>query len=236
RTGALVAARDRCEQVVQAARRLVHVARGAISPIGSPVPPPSTLGHAHTCLFVAGAKPVRCRTEPRPALLRITSVTLAQRVPVRGLIAGLLSGAVGVCVAFLVSGLTGEVGSPVVAVGQLAIDLSPPPVKNFAIREFGTHDKLVLQVGVIVVLAVFAAAIGVLAQRRETTGLIGVAIFGVVGLVAAGTRPTATAADLLPTLAGSAAAAVVLVRLIRAAGPARTSRSLAVPSTEPEQA
>jgi len=162
-------------------------------------------------------------------------VTLAKRVPVRGIIAGLLSGTVGVCVGFLISGLTGPVGSPVVAVAQLAIDLSPPPVKNFAIREFGTHDKLVLQVGVIVVLAVFAAAIGVLAQRRETSGLIGVAIFGVVGLVAAGTRPTATAADLLPTLAGSAAAAFVLVRLIRAAGPARTARSLGVQAAEPEQ-
>ncbi len=153
----------------------------------------------------------------------------------RGIIAGLLSGAVGVCVAFLVSGLTGLVGSPVVAVAQLAIDLSPPPVKNFAIREFGTHDKLVLQVGVLVVLAIFAAAIGALAQRREANGLIGVAIFGVVGLVAAGTRPTATAADLLPTLAGSAAAAFVLVRLIRAAGPTTGTRTAAAKPAEQEQ-
>jgi DMSO/TMAO reductase YedYZ molybdopterin-dependent catalytic subunit len=175
------------------------------------------------------------RTEPWARLVRITSVTLAERVPARGIIAGLLSGAVGVCVAFLVSGLTGLVGSPVVAVAQLAIDLSPPPVKNFAIREFGTHDKLILQIGVLVVLAVFAAAIGALAQRREANGLIGVAIFGVVGLVAAGTRPTSTAADLLPTLAGSAAAAFVLVRLTRATGPARAARSAPPRSAQPEQ-
>jgi DMSO/TMAO reductase YedYZ molybdopterin-dependent catalytic subunit len=139
-------------------------------------------------------------------------------MPVRGVVAGLLSGAVGVSVAFLVSGFSAAIGSPVVAVAQLAIDLSPPPVKNFAIREFGTNDKLVLQIGVLIVLAVFAGFVGVLAQRREANGLIGVAIFGAVGLIAAGTRPTATAADLLPSLVGAGAAALALVTLTRAAG------------------
>jgi DMSO/TMAO reductase YedYZ molybdopterin-dependent catalytic subunit len=138
-------------------------------------------------------------------------------MPVRSVLAGLLSGAVGVCVAFLVSGFSGAIGSPVVAVAQLAIDLSPAPVKNFAIRQFGTHDKLVLQIGVLVVLAVFAGFVGVLARRREASGLIGVAIFGAIGLIAAGTRPTATAADLLPSLIGAAAAAAALVMLTRAA-------------------
>ena len=146
-------------------------------------------------------------------------MTLDKRIPVRGVVVGLLSGAVGVCAAFLVSGISGVVGNPVVAVAQLAIDLSPPPVKNFAIREFGTHDKLVLQIGVLVVLAVFAGFVGVLAQRREANGLIGVAIFGAIGLIAAGTRPTATAADLLPALIGAAAAAGTLVMLTRSAEP-----------------
>ncbi|HEX5189248.1 MAG TPA: molybdopterin-dependent oxidoreductase [Streptosporangiaceae bacterium] len=144
-------------------------------------------------------------------------MTLAKYVPASGVMTGLLSGAVGVCVGFLVSGVTGPVGSPVVATAEFSIDLSPPPVKDFAIREFGTHDKLVLQIGVLVVLAVFAAAIGVLAQRSESTGLAGVAIFGAIGLIAAGTRPTANAADLLPSLAGAAAAAFALIRLTRAA-------------------
>ena len=155
-------------------------------------------------------------------------------MPVRGVLAGLLAGAVGVCVGFLISGLTGPVGSPVVAVAELAIDLSPPPLKNFAIREFGTHDKLVLQIGVLVVLAVFAAVIGVLAQRREANGLIGIAIFGAVGLIAAGTRPTSTAVDLLPAIFGAAAAALALVRLTRAAGPPPSRQpAAAVASDDP---
>jgi hypothetical protein len=152
-------------------------------------------------------------------------VTLDIRATLRGALAGLLAGAVGVCVGFLISGFSGPVGSPVVAVGEVSIDLSPPPVKNFAIREFGSHDKVVLQIGVLVVLAVFAAVIGVLAQRRESYGLIGVAIFGAVGLSAAGTRPTATATDLLPSLIGAAAAAFALVGLTRAGSRAPARRA-----------
>ena len=146
------------------------------------------------------------------------------------MLTGLLSGAVGVCVGFLISGFTTPIGSPVVAVAQLMIDLSPPPVKNFAIREFGSHDKFVLQIGVLVVLAVFAAFIGVLAQRRLANGLTGIVIFAAVGLIAAGTRPTATAADLLPTLIGSAAAALVMVALTRAGAPRAGTRPASAPT------
>src|SRR6266487_5874635 len=173
-------------------------------------------------------------TEPWPTLVRITSVTLDKRLPALGILIGLLSGAVGVCVGFLVSGITGPVGSPVVAVAQMAIDLSPPPVKNFAIREFGTNDKLVLQIGVLVVLAAFAAVIGVLARRRPSDGLVGIAIFAAIGLVAAGTRPTSTAVDLLPALIGSAAAAITMVALTRAAGPA--AQQAAAPGAGPDAA
>lgn len=149
----------------------------------------------------------------------------------RGALAGLLSGAVGVCVAFLIAGLTGPVGSPVVAVAQLAIDLSPPPVKNFAIKEFGTNDKLVLQIGVVIVLAIFAAVIGRFAQRDMRYGYAGIGIFCLVGLAAAATRPTSGPADVLPTLVGSAAAAFAMVKLVKTAGtlpPADSRASLTV--------
>ncbi|HET7018577.1 MAG TPA: oxidoreductase, partial [Streptosporangiaceae bacterium] len=131
----------------------------------------------------------------------------------RGALAGLLSGAIGVCVGFLVAGLTGPVGSPVVAVAELSIDISPPVVKNFAIKEFGSHDKLVLQIGVLIVLAIFAAMVGSLAQRKLEYGMIGIGIFAAVGLIAAGTRPTSGPADILPTLIGSAAAAAAMYLL-----------------------
>jgi DMSO/TMAO reductase YedYZ molybdopterin-dependent catalytic subunit len=155
---------------------------------------------------------------PGAALVRISSVIISYRTRIRGALAGLLAGAVGVCVGFLVAGFTSQVGNPVVAVAEGAIDLSPPAVKNFAIKEFGSHDKLVLQIGVLIVLALLCAVIGMAAQRWESAGLIGFGIFCLVGLVAAGTRPTSTPIDLLPTLAGAAAALFTVSRLVRAAG------------------
>jgi DMSO/TMAO reductase YedYZ molybdopterin-dependent catalytic subunit len=108
----------------------------------------------------------------------------------------------------------------VVAVGQLQIDFTPPWLKNFAINEFGSDDKLVLVSGILVVLAIFAAVIGVAATRRLGYGMAGLVVFAAIGLTAAATRPTATVGSLLPTLAATAAAAVALRLLINRIGPA----------------
>jgi DMSO/TMAO reductase YedYZ molybdopterin-dependent catalytic subunit len=126
----------------------------------------------------------------------------------------LLAAATALGVGQLVAGLTGANGSPVVAVGQLQIDFTPPWLKNFAIREFGSDDKLVLVSGIVVVLAIFSAVIGALATRRLAYGMGGLAVFAAIGLTAAATRPTATVADLLPTVAATVAAVIVLRLLI----------------------
>jgi len=131
-----------------------------------------------------------------------------------GAIAGLLAAGTALGVGQLIAGVTGANGSPVVAVGQLQIDFTPPWLKNFAINEFGSDDKLVLVSGILVVLAIFAAVIGALATRRLAYGMAGLAVFAAVGLTAAATRPTATFASVLPTLGATAAAAFVLRMLI----------------------
>jgi hypothetical protein len=41
--------------------------------------------------------------------------------------------------------------------------LTPPALKNFAIRALGSHDKLVLVTGILVVLGLFAAGLGIVA-------------------------------------------------------------------------
>jgi DMSO/TMAO reductase YedYZ molybdopterin-dependent catalytic subunit len=138
----------------------------------------------------------------------------------------LLSAAVAVGAGQLIAAITGANGSPVVAVGQLQIDVTPPALKNFAISAFGSHDKLVLVSGILAVLALFAAALGILAMRRLGYGLAGLAVFAVIGVAAAATRPGATAADLLPTLAAVVAGAATMVILIRAA---RGTRSRGLP-------
>ncbi len=149
------------------------------------------------------------------------------RLAGRGLIAGLLTGAVAVGVAQLVAGITGPDGSPVVAVGSLSIDFTPPPVKNFAITSFGSNDKLVLVSGILVVLAIFAAGIGAAAVRRLSRGMAGLAVFAAIGLIAATTRPDSSVTDVLPTLAGAAAGAVALYYLVRAARPATATQQAA---------
>jgi DMSO/TMAO reductase YedYZ molybdopterin-dependent catalytic subunit len=133
-----------------------------------------------------------------------------------GALAGLLTAAVAVGVGQLVASLGAQNSSPLVAVGDASIGLAPQPVKSFAISEFGSHDKTVLLIGIGVVLAVFAAVIGVLGTRRLVYGLAGLGVFTAIGLSAAGTRSGADAGYYVPTLVAAAAGALTLILLLRA--------------------
>ena len=123
-----------------------------------------------------------------------------------GAVVGVLAAAVAIGAAQFASGLGVPQSSPVIAVGQAAIDLTPPLVKNFAISAFGAHDKTVLLGGILVILALYAAVVGMLAVRRLAFGMWGLALFACIGLAAALTRPDATAGYVVPTLVGAAAA------------------------------
>jgi DMSO/TMAO reductase YedYZ molybdopterin-dependent catalytic subunit len=135
----------------------------------------------------------------------------------RGALAGFLAAAVALGVAELVAGITGPLSSPVVAVGGVAIDLTPIPLKDFAITHFGSNDKNVLVLGIMVQLALFALVIGALAVRWLAAGLAGLAVFGALGVSAVVTRPSADSADALPTLIGVGVAAVGMIFLVKAA-------------------
>ena len=87
-----------------------------------------------------------------------------------GALAGMLAAAVALGVAELAAGITGPQGAPVIAVGEVAINLTPIPVKEFAIAHFGSHDKEALVAGIVVLLVAFAALVGVLAVRRIGSG------------------------------------------------------------------
>ena len=128
--------------------------------------------------------------------------------------AGLLSAGVALGGAELVAGLIGPQSSPVVAVGDTVITLVPEPVKAFAIRTFGEHDKTALVVGTLVVLAVYAAVLGVLALRRRAVGVAGIALFGLVGAAAAVTGLAGGPLDALPALVGALAGTVALLALL----------------------
>ena len=125
-------------------------------------------------------------------------------------LAGLLSAAVALGVAELLAGLVGPVSSPVVAVGDAVIPLTPEPVKAFAIRTFGENDKGALIVGTLAIVALFSLAVGRAALLRLRLGQAGIGLFGVLGAVAAATRPAGGLLDALPSLLGAAAGVVTL--------------------------
>ncbi|MFD6277391.1 molybdopterin-dependent oxidoreductase [Streptomyces sp. NPDC060209] len=128
-------------------------------------------------------------------------------------LSGLIAGFTALCVAELVAAAVRPEAGPVTAVGGAVIDRTPPAVKDFAVRNFGTDDKLVLQLGILVLLAVLAMAVGVLALRHRWTGAAAVLVFGVVGAVSAAGRPEGRPGDVLPSVVGALVAAGVLYLL-----------------------
>jgi len=150
-----------------------------------------------------------------------------------GAVSGVLAAAVAMGVAQLFAGLWIPAASPVIAVGQVAINLTPLPVKNWAISAFGSNDKNALLTGVFVVVFLYAIVVGVVAMRRLSLGFAGLAIFAVIGMAAAVTRPNASAAYLLPTLIGAAAGAFALYRLVLAARRMVVASAPAAPAVLP---
>lgn len=133
----------------------------------------------------------------------------------RAAIAGVAAAAVALGVAELVAVWTGPRSAPLIAVGGAVVDAAPEPAKEFAIALFGVHDKAALLVGTGVLLALFAALIGIGAAYRRTLGYVGIGLFAAIGVAAAVTRTGSTILSALPTLIGSLAALSVLFGLLR---------------------
>jgi DMSO/TMAO reductase YedYZ molybdopterin-dependent catalytic subunit len=105
-----------------------------------------------------------------------------------------------------------------IAVGAAAIDATPAWLREFAIRTFGTRDKFALLVGIAVVLAAGAIAIGIESTRRPRAGLAGVVAFGAIGVAAALTRPASGPMTAVPSIVGTVVGLIVYRRLMVAAG------------------
>lgn len=138
---------------------------------------------------------------------------------------GVLATLVGLAAAHLVAAFTVPAASPVLAVGSTVIDLTPTPLKEWAIRQFGTYDKLILVGSVTIVVLVLAAVAGIVAARLETVGLLLlVGLAGVAGVLAV-LRPSAGPLDLVPALVAAAAGATSLWWLHRVDDRASTEPS-----------
>jgi len=77
------------------------------------------------------------------------------------------------------------VTSPVLAVSNLTVDLTPRPVKEWAVGTFGSADKTVLLAGVVLVVAAVLAGFGAVGVRRPGRALLGLVLLNMVGVAGA---------------------------------------------------
>jgi DMSO/TMAO reductase YedYZ molybdopterin-dependent catalytic subunit len=151
-------------------------------------------------------------------------------VPAAGLV-GVLSMAAGLGAGHLVGGLISPTASPFLAVGGSAIDLTPIWLKDFAVRTFGTYDKLVLLLGMAMVIALVGVLAGLLSRDSRTPGLVLIVWLGAVATVAVLSRPTAGSFDVLAPLVAlitSVGTFVALHRLGHLSQPPTRGRAAAV--------
>ncbi|MEV8634151.1 molybdopterin-dependent oxidoreductase [Streptosporangium sp. NPDC051023] len=150
-----------------------------------------------------------------------------RRRGVRAAGAGLLAALAALGGGELVAGLLRPQASPVAVVGATVIDLTPTPVKEFAVSTFGSHDKAVLVGTIVLVLLGFACLLGLLAGAgRRALAATGVAGLGLVGTAAAATRPATVPVDAVPSLVAAIVGALTLLALVPAVPPTGGARIL----------
>ena len=127
---------------------------------------------------------------------------------------GVASAAVALGVTQLVAVPFGPGADSRTAVGSAVIDLTPGPVKEWAIQLFGTADKLALTIVVLGVVAVIAALTGQRETGRIPLGSIAIVLAGVAGCAAVLNRAGGSWVNIVPTLVGTACGIAVLRLLV----------------------
>jgi len=156
---------------------------------------------------------------------------------------GLLATLVGMATGHLVASLLNPASSPVLAVGSTVIDLTPTPMKEWAIRQFGSADKTILIGSVMLGVLVFAAIAGILARRRFALGAGLLVVLVATAAAAALNRPASEFLDVVPSVFTAIAGVAALWWLDRTAvaasatvssAPDTTSKRLPHPMGQPD--
>ncbi|TFD28117.1 molybdopterin-dependent oxidoreductase [Cryobacterium lyxosi] len=127
--------------------------------------------------------------------------------------AGLAAALAGLGVAELTAAWIAPGASPVLTVGVLVIDIVPAGVKDLVIGLFGTADKIVLIVTIVLVLLLVAALAGILESRRPPFGRLLVVLIGAIALFAALSRSSASTLDAVPAVVAMGVSAIALTFL-----------------------
>ncbi len=146
-------------------------------------------------------------------------------------VAGATAGVAGMAVAELVSALLHGRVSPVLAVGETIIELTPGSLAERAISAVGRADKPLLVSGVVAAVLLVSALAGVLMLSRRGVGTTLLVLLPVVALVAGLTRADARPPDVLPPLFGGVAGLVTALWLVPRAASATSRPAGVVAST-----
>lgn len=137
-----------------------------------------------------------------------------EKAPRPRALSGVAAAAVALGVAQLTAVAFGPSADSRTAIGSAVINLTPGPVKEWAIQTFGTADKLALTIIILVVIAVIAALTAQFETRRRPVGSLAIVLAGVAGCAAVLTRAGASALDVVPTVLGTVCGVLVLRLLI----------------------
>ncbi|MDX2376461.1 molybdopterin-dependent oxidoreductase [Microbacterium sp. LRZ72] len=146
--------------------------------------------------------------------------------------AGVAAAVLGAGLGELTAALLAPPSSPFAAIGGFMIDIAPPWAKDAAIELFGTFDKIALLIGIGIVLALVAAAAGVLELLRPPWGRVALLLLAAFGLAAALSRANATGLSWVPSAVAGIVSMFTLGMLVRRL-PAPTA---SVPDDDPEDA
>ncbi len=143
--------------------------------------------------------------------------------------AGLLATTAGIAFGHLTAAFVNPAASPVLAVGSTVIDLTPTPVKEFAVRELGNADKPVLLASVAFGTLLLAGGAGVLARRSFPLGAgLLIALVGLAGVFAL-IRPVASPIDALPAVVSGLVGLAVLFFIVSRLGGRREAPAPGTP-------
>jgi DMSO/TMAO reductase YedYZ molybdopterin-dependent catalytic subunit len=136
----------------------------------------------------------------------------------RAALAGVLAVAGGVAASEAVSGLLHVRASPVVAVAEEIIEITPGGIAEWFIHLVGRNDKHFLIAGVLIGLILVGAVCGLAARHRRAWGVLILGLVGLVGVIGEKTRAHATILDTLPAIAAALVAITLLNWLLNWAG------------------
>lgn len=148
-------------------------------------------------------------------------------------LAGLLAGGAGLATSYVTANALSIRESPVVAVAEDIIRLTPGSLAEKAIEVLGHKDKPVLVAGILVFLVLVFAGAGLLARRASwppTLVFLAVALLGALAVLLP--KGSANATDALPVAVGFVTMLVVLSLLVsplRRSEPAETPEPDGVP-------